>query len=97
MDNDLISRDTLKKATKELYNETLDAIVKFGIEKAYDLIDTVPTVEASQGEWITEYDYLKCPFCGMSIDDEVHYLYPKEYGFNYCPNCGAKLKGGSNG
>lgn len=40
--SDLIDREALKEATKELYNETLDAIVKFGIEKVYDLIDTAP-------------------------------------------------------
>ena len=59
------------------------------------LIDNAPTVEPKQGEWITEYDRLKCPFCGMSIDDEVHWLYSEEYNFNFCPNCGAKMKGGA--
>lgn len=48
-----------------------------------------------QGEWITDYENLKCPFCGMSIDDEVHWLYSEEYDFNFCPNCGAKMKGGA--
>lgn len=45
MNNDLISRSELKKAIKNLYNETLDGIVKFGIEKAYKEIDNAPTVE----------------------------------------------------
>ncbi len=44
----LIDADALKEATKELYNETLDAIVKFGIEKAYDLIDTTPTASPKE-------------------------------------------------
>ena len=44
MNNDLISRSELKKAIKNLYNETLDGIVKFGIEKAYKEIDNAPTV-----------------------------------------------------
>ena len=42
---DLISREALKDATKELYDETLDGIVKFGIEKVYDLIENVQSVE----------------------------------------------------
>ena len=42
--SDLISRDALKEATKELYKETPDGIVRFGIEKVYDLIDNAPTV-----------------------------------------------------
>ena len=43
-----------------------------------------------QGEWIIEQDeqghtYGKCTICGM-----------KQYAgqLNYCPNCGAKMKGG---
>lgn len=130
---DLISREALKKAVEELLNDTLDGIVKFGIRKAYEIIDNAPTVsengliakdyiqekmffvkreydnqpipviavndlvafERPQGEWITKYDRLECPFCGMSIDDEVHWLYSEEYNFNFCPNCGAKMKGGA--
>lgn len=46
--SDLIDREALKKATKELYNETLDGIVKFGIEKAYDLIDMAPTASPKE-------------------------------------------------
>lgn len=48
-----------------------------------------------KGEWINVFDRFSCPFCKMSIKDEVHYLYSKEYRFNYCPNCGASLKGGA--
>ena len=45
MNNDLISRSELKKAIYKLYDETLDGIVKFGIEKAYEIIDNAPTIE----------------------------------------------------
>ena len=45
---DLISREALKDATKQLYNETLDGIVKFGIEKVYDLIDNAPTIMTNE-------------------------------------------------
>lgn len=55
----------------------------------------IPYEERLQGDWITDYEHLKCPFCGMSINDEVHWLYSKEYNFNFCPNCGAKLEGGA--
>ena len=44
MDNDLISRSKLKKAVLDEHNDTLDGIVKFGIEKALKLIDNAPTV-----------------------------------------------------
>ena len=48
---DLISREALKDATNKLYNETLDGIVKFGIEKVYDLISNAPTVEIPVARW----------------------------------------------
>lgn len=44
----LIDADALKEATKELYNETLDGVVKFGIEKVYDLIDNAPTIMTNE-------------------------------------------------
>lgn len=56
--SDLISREALKEATKELYNKTLDAIVKFGIEKAYELINIAPTASPKQGEWIRKEDVI---------------------------------------
>lgn len=43
--SDLIDREELKKAVDKLYAETLDGIVKFGIEKAYELINNAPAVE----------------------------------------------------
>ena len=52
----------------------------------------LPFIERPKGEWLIEYDRLKCPFCGMSIVDEVHWLYSNEYSFNFCPNCGAELQ-----
>ena len=53
--------------------------------------DARKTYQKPNGEWINEYDRLKCPFCGMAIDDEVHWLYSKEFDFNFCPNCGAQM------
>lgn len=110
---DLISREALKDATKKLYNETLDGIVKFGIEKVYDLISNAPTVEAiptelhekildkvegellecqsnlrSQGEWIVvSRNCWKCNRC-QELTNE---------GKNFCPNCGADMRGKDNG
>lgn len=46
--SDLIDREILKKAVEELYDDTLDGIVKFGIEKAYELIDTAPTASPKE-------------------------------------------------
>ena len=45
----------------------------------------------SEGEWVTKGDYLKilkCSACGCTADS----IYAKT---PYCPNCGAKMKGGT--
>lgn len=45
----------------------------------------------SEGEWVTKGDIFKtyhCSVCNYSVD------YPKQK-TTYCPECGAKLKGGA--
>ena len=61
--------------------------IKIALDMAIEALGVRP-----QGEWIIKFDSLECPFCGMSIDDEVHWLYPNEFNFNFCPNCGAQMK-----
>lgn len=105
--SDIIDREALLKEVrenKELYERErvyLEGLllnapavdINRMMQKAFASGVTVNT--RPQGEWITEYDRLKCPFCGMSIDDEVHWLYSEDYNFNFCPNCGAKMEGGA--
>ena len=82
----MTNEEALKFAKEQTYifGGTMKEFLQFVIDK----------LERPQGEWITDYEHLKCPFCGMSIDDEVHWLYSDEYNFNFCPNCGARMKGG---
>ena len=92
---DLISRSALKEATQKLYEETPDGIVKFGIEKTYDLIDNAPTVEPErpQGRWLHNSDRpdtLICSVCNCGWD--MWHYESKE--LKYCPNCGADMRGG---
>ena len=61
--------------------------VKFILEK----IDEAPTVEPKQGEWIYHKEWkfngecaFECSKCGMGTDVD----------YNFCPNCGARLKEG---
>ena len=57
-------------------------------------IDAQPTIDAASvvhGEWIDVSDwwtpYQKCSICGAIVDG---------YGSNFCPNCGADMRGDSN-
>lgn len=45
--------------------------------------------EVKHGKWILQYDnkYAKCSECGVIRNIE------SQLGWNYCPNCGAKMDG----
>jgi len=95
--NDTISREYLLAEIDDLadeFSETdengLHSERWCGISDAKRVIINTPFVsDRPQGEWIIEQDgqghtYGKCSVCGM-----------KQYAgyLNYCPNCGAKMKG----
>ena len=83
---------------------TLDNAIDDGIDNGMFTIgiqlavDECPTIEPPQGEWITVSMYQhefdadleeKCSLCGRYV-----YRYDTQPQDNYCPNCGAKMKGG---
>lgn len=56
---------------------------------SYDSV-VLPIIEAEpvrHGHWVeTKYPLFTCSECGAIYQDT-------EYGYNYCPNCGAKMDG----
>lgn len=63
-----------------------------GVEAAIGYLETIPPVtpqpERKNGKWILNKDgNWACQFCGF---DPYH---DNMKGMNYCPNCGAKMKG----
>ena len=95
----LIDADALKK----LRHDYIQGRIKFNGSE-YDLIDKCPTIDPESlrplGVWVGEadgyadgdlvYDVWYCSDCNYCIDDGTDDpdLLP-----NYCPNCGAKMKG----
>ena len=68
-----------------------------GIRDAIIEIYDAPTIDRPKGEWIVNiFDYKSmCSVCGAN---ETHFIYGTEmwYGLgksNFCPYCGAKMKG----
>ena len=63
-----------------------------------DAVKALPSADRPQGEWIiTEQDnghkwtHRKCSECGKGIIEPLGVS-----GMNFCPNCGARMKGAEN-
>lgn len=90
--------------------EDFDKGYNIGIETAIDLIDNAPTVEAvpldfhekcmdktvkellearPKGEWLEPYESHIAQECSI-----CHRQMPAPKWFNFCPNCGADMRGG---
>lgn len=95
--SDLISRqkalDGLKYEMK--YGAEID---RCGLDTAYDIIENIPSAEPERKKekWLhkpNEYDddTYECSRCGepWTLIEGT----PKENNMNYCPNCGADMRG----
>ena len=46
------------------------------------------------GEWIDKGEYAECSMCGAHSGTQFDGVEPIPLKTNYCPNCGARMKGG---
>ena len=95
MSEDLIKReDAIKIMACEMYAEAqsqgydVDSIEDF-MPEAKAWMNDAPSADRPQGEWIEQEDdyhhYWECSECGMGVGlDDIR---------NFCPNCGAMMKG----
>ena len=88
--SDLISRQALRDA---MYHEAFETDTEMqrwdsGCWIRYKLfenvIDNLPPAERKRGEWI--YKSMKGQFCSVCDMQSV-------WKYNYCPNCGADMRG----
>ncbi len=82
------------QTAKRLPENKVQEYEQSGVNWCINTVRDVPSVE-NKGEWIA-YDhgmglvYLKCPFCGTTIDK-------RHVEHNFCGKCGAKLSGEKSG
>jgi len=97
MNDDLISRDAV---LKEINCWIGSGEYRYAMSERFliDRIKTLPSVnpqEPKTGHWIERnddhYDWYECSECGYGAEGEI----TMEGGvrFNYCPNCGADMRG----
>lgn len=98
MNNDLISREALKKAVENLVAGGEERLKEYyengskseenewigGVYDTWELIGNATTVERPQGEWQLHGMIYYCSECGHECG---------ESGDNFCGNCGADMRG----
>ena len=92
----LIDADALKETIdREIFrHDTIDHV--------FQIIDDAPTIEPKRGEWIstTSGEHWKCSACGyrapfwFNEENSCEWsLDMSEWLSDFCPNCGARMKG----
>lgn len=105
MNNDLISREALKKEFEKVYPLSVNEMGGVVNKRIYDIIDNAPTVEYPfyQEAYQTGYEEGKNdrPQGEWIADPLGNYVCNKcswvvgKFERNFCPNCGVKMKGGA--
>lgn len=88
---DCISREALKEQT--IWTKVNNGVELIDIEVVpLDAIDNAQAVESRpQGEWIIDGHHIRCNKCNEYICDTDRE--GNKIPDNFCPNCGAKMKG----
>ena len=75
------------------------------LEWAFDLTDehhkaldmAIEALSAERtGEWIDKCEYAECSMCGAHSGTQFDGVEPIPLKTNFCPNCGARMKGGED-
>jgi len=92
---DLISREAALKCFHSWVNQYGDVYTPDEMPE-YQAIEALPSAqsESKKGKWIEAYDPFnrisgRCSVCGW----EAHLYEDDVVGMNYCPNCGADMRG----
>ena len=103
MSRDIIYREDAIKAINLRARIPHDVVSALYASMAINAICSVPSVDRLRGEWVEDpinENIRRCSNCKASYTKDflksmTLYAEPKEVP-NYCPNCGAKMKGAEN-
>lgn len=90
---DMPSIDLADYVPKEFHDKTCEAMAKAHQEEIADILERADA-DRPQGEWINRHEWAngfyerECSICGAMKPILMHTAK-----VNYCPNCGAKMKG----
>lgn len=94
-----MTRETAIEVIKDLWRYEHSEFSEKDIREALDMAIEALSAEVAQGEWIMKHDGIifkrtwgVCSRCGNTLDFDK--LNAGRGDANYCPNCGAKMKGG---
>ena len=69
-----------------------------GIESVLEYVENLPAADVTpvqHGRWEKQSGLYSCSECGMTCPYDVQADVIEYWACNYCPNCGAKMDGGS--
>ena len=102
-----MSKDTIYRqdAIKALDNAWINGTSLLDANEAIKQLSDLPSADRPQGEWIYceeddshlpedgRYGIFKCSNCGSKQSFPISEGSGRVYGDNYCPSCGARMKG----
>ena len=85
IDADLLIQDTIQEYARS--KQYRDAVTR--------MVNKAPTIEPERGEWIDMGDFEQCSACKGTHLKEFQTYYGKATWIktDFCPNCGARMKG----
>lgn len=92
-----IDADEFKRINKRLLHCDFPYLCELTLEELLDEIPTVDAVPVVHGHWIIEdipgtcWYRVTCSECGENVTSFANIYVGTGCGFNYCPECGAKM------